>query len=55
MSQYFIKRLLLFVPTILLATLIIFVMMWIVPGDAAMMILTGEEGEGGRVSPEDVD
>ena len=55
MTQYFVKRLLLFVPTILLATLIIFVLMWIVPGDAAMMILTGEEGEGGRVSLEDVD
>ena len=55
MTQYFVKRLLLFAPTVLLATLIIFVLMWIIPGDAAMMILTGEEGEGGRVSLEDVD
>ena len=55
MTQYLVKRLLLFAPTVLLATLIIFVLMWIIPGDAAMMILTGEEGEGGRVSLEDVD
>ena len=46
MKQYAVRRILLFVPTLLLATLIVFVLFFIVPGDAAMMILTGEEGAG---------
>ena len=46
MKQYAARRVLLFVPTLLLATLIVFVLFFIVPGDAAMMILTGEEGAG---------
>ena len=54
MRQYFIKRMFLFIPTLLLATMIVFTLMWIVPGDAAMMILTGE-GEGGRVDLDDLD
>ena len=55
MSQYFARRVLLFIPTILLATILVFGLFWIVPGDAAMMILTGDEGDsGGRVTDEDL-
>ena len=46
MRQYAARRILLFIPTLLLATIIVFVLFFIVPGDAAMMILTGEEGAG---------
>ena len=46
MKEYAVRRILLFIPTLLLATLIVFVLFFIVPGDAAMMILTGEEGAG---------
>jgi peptide/nickel transport system permease protein len=54
MRRYFVRRLLLFVPTLILASMMVFTLMWIVPGDAAMMILTGE-GESGRVKPEDLE
>ena len=55
MSQYFVRRALLFIPTIFLATIMVFGLFWIVPGDAAMMILTGDEGDsGGRVTDEDL-
>ena len=55
MAQYVMRRLLLFIPTLILATMMVFALFWIVPGDAAMMILTGEEGEGGRVDIEDLE
>ena len=55
MTQYIVRRLLLFIPTMILATVMVFALFWVVPGDAAMMILTGEEGEGGRVNTEDID
>ena len=55
MAQYVIRRLFLFIPTLILATMMVFALFWIVPGDAAMMILTGEEGEGGRVDIEDLE
>ena len=54
MRQYFFRRLFLFIPTLILASMMVFALMWIVPGDAAMMILTGE-GESGRVRQEDLD
>ena len=54
MRQYLVRRLLLFVPTLILASIMVFTLMWIVPGDAAMMILTGE-GESGRVKTEDLE
>ena len=54
MKEYAIRRVLLFIPTILVATMLVFALFWIVPGDAAMMILTGEEGEGGRVTDEEL-
>ena len=46
MQQYIVKRLLLFIPTILLVTLLVFALMRIVPGDPALIILAGESGEG---------
>jgi peptide/nickel transport system permease protein len=46
MRQYTAKRIALFVPTILLVTIIVFVVMRVVPGDPAIAIL---EGEGGGV------
>ena len=55
MIQYIVRRLLLFIPTMILATVMVFALFWVVPGDAAMMILTGEEGEGGRVNTEDIE
>ncbi len=54
-TTYIIRRLLLFVPTILIVTIIIFMLMWIVPGDTAMLILTGTDpSEGGRVDLADI-
>ena len=53
-KTYIIKRLLLFPVTVAMVTLIVFFIMWIVPGDAAIMILAGDEGESG-VSQEDLD
>jgi peptide/nickel transport system permease protein len=44
MRQYAIKRIALFVPTVLLLTIIVFVLMSIIPGDPALAILN--EGEG---------
>ena len=55
MAQYVMRRLFLFIPTLILATMMVFALFWIVPGDAAMMILTGEDGEGGRVDIEDLE
>jgi peptide/nickel transport system permease protein len=58
MAQYIVRRLLLFIPTMFLATLLVFALFWIVPGDAAMMILTGDDPEGdtgGRVTTEELE
>ena len=54
MTSYAIKRLLLFPPTVAIVTLLVFMIMWIVPGDAAIVILAGEGGEAG-VTQEDLD
>ncbi len=55
-TTYIIRRLLLFIPTVLIVTVIIFLLMWIVPGDTAMLILTGNDpNEGGRVNLADID
>ena len=45
MGQYLAKRLVLFIPTVLLVSLMVFLVMNIIPGDPAMMILMGEQGE----------
>ena len=42
MRQYIIRRLLLFVPTLLLVSILIFLLIRVVPGDAALAML----GEG---------
>ncbi|HEU0022395.1 MAG TPA: ABC transporter permease [Dehalococcoidia bacterium] len=46
MRQYAARRLFLFIPTILLTTMIVFALFFLVPGDAALFILTGEDGSG---------
>ena len=46
MRAYVIKRLLLFVPTLLLVSILAFSIMRILPGDPAVVILVGESGEG---------
>ena len=44
MSQYAIKRIALFVPTVLLLTIIVFVLMSVIPGDPALAVLSDGEG-----------
>jgi len=44
MQQYAIKRIALFIPTVLLVTLIAFVVMRVIPGDPAIAILEGDGG-----------
>src|SRR5207245_11516527 len=39
MGKYAIRRVLLFIPTLLLATVMVFALFWIVPGDPALTIL----------------
>ena len=46
MKGYVLRRIGLFIPTILLTTVIVFALFFLVPGDAALFILTGEEGAG---------
>ena len=55
MRAYAIRRLALFVPTIILATMLVFTLFWIVPGDAAYMLLTGGDDDAGKVSLEQLD
>ena len=55
MREYTIRRLALFIPTILLATMLVFALFWIVPGDAAYMILTGGDDDAGKVSLEQLE
>ena len=45
MKAYLIKRTLMFIPTMILLTVIVFTILRIVPGDPALLILSGEEGE----------
>lgn len=52
MRQYIVKRLLLYVPTIILVTLLVFVLMRAIPGDPATLILAGTSG-GGTFTEED--
>jgi peptide/nickel transport system permease protein len=51
MGEYTIRRILLFIPTLLVATVLVFTLFWIVPGDPALTILAGGEGDSGSVSP----
>jgi len=52
MGQYAIRRALLFIPTLLVATILVFALFWIVPGDPALTILAGGEGDSGSVTQE---
>src|SRR2546428_12962823 len=52
MGKYAIRRTLLFIPTLLVATILVFALFWIVPGDPALTILAGGDGDTGSVSPE---
>jgi len=52
MGEYAIRRAGLFIPTLLIATILVFALFWLVPGDPALVILTGGEGDSGTVSPE---
>ena len=56
MKAYILKRLLLFPPTVALVTLVVFLIMAIIPGDAAIAILSGGgERSGGGIGQEDLD
>ena len=46
MNTYVIKRFMLFIPTLLLVTLMVFALMRLVPGDPAFLLLAGFEGDG---------
>lgn len=52
MGEYAIRRVFLFIPTLLVATVLVFTLFWIVPGDPALTILAGGEGDSGSVSQE---
>ena len=43
MQQYLARRFLLFIPTLMIASLAIFAVMRVLPGDVALIILGGEE------------
>ena len=45
MQTYIIKRVLLFIPTVILLTALVFVLMRLIPGDPALSILVGPLGE----------
>ena len=54
MHQYILRRLVLFIPTLIGASVIIFVMVRIMPGDVAFLIISGQGGEGGAVNEEEL-
>ena len=51
MRAYILRRMLMFVPVLLAASVLIFALMRVLPGDVALMILVGPGGEG-QASPE---
>ena len=46
MKAYIAKRFLLFIPTLLLATTLVFILLRLIPGDPAFIMLVGDTGEG---------
>jgi peptide/nickel transport system permease protein len=46
LQAYIAKRILLFIPTMLLVTIMVFLLMRLIPGDPALQFLLGDEGEG---------
>ena len=55
MLQYSVQRLALFVPTLLLVSVLVFILMRIVPGDPALLILIGTEDGSGTYTQEELD
>jgi peptide/nickel transport system permease protein len=55
MGEYAVRRVLLCIPTLLIATILVFALFWIVPGDPALTILAGGEGDSGTVSAEQLE
>ena len=45
MNSYIVKRLALFLPTLLLVTIIVFALMRLIPGDPAYLRLIGADGD----------
>ena len=45
MKSYLIKRVLMFFPTMILLTIIVFAILRVIPGDPALLILGGDEGD----------
>ena len=45
MKAYIVKRVLLFIPTLLMATLVTFLLLRVIPGDPALVKLAGETGD----------
>ena len=54
MGQYAVKRVLLFIPTLVIVTMIVYALFWVIPGDAATVMLTGEAGDVAQVDVEDI-
>ena len=46
MKRYIARRILMFIPVLIGVSVIIFTLMRVVPGDVALMILIGPEGDG---------
>ena len=45
MRTYIAKRFVLFIPTLLIVTVVVFSILRVIPGDPALLILSGEEGD----------
>ena len=52
MTVYALKRLVLFIPTLLIVSFVIFGVMRVIPGDPALLVLVGDEGEGSYTQEE---
>ena len=46
MGKYIVRRLLMFIPTLIGVSLVIFILLRVMPGDVAVAILAGPSGEG---------
>lgn len=48
MQTHILKRTLMFVPTLIFVTIVVFVILRVVPGDPALMLISGEGDESGE-------
>lgn len=46
MHAYILKRFLLFIPTLIMVTILVFLLIRLIPGDPALLLLAGDSGEG---------